>query len=73
MDANYLTNLSFSDSLKNFKILLKCNLITYILERDGSNELASNATNNKTQEYWNWKNDFTIVQCYMLASMCNEL
>ena len=41
MDANYLTSLNFIDLLKNLKLLLKSENIAYVLEGDGSVELAS--------------------------------
>ena len=41
MDANYLTSLNFIDLLKNLNLLLKSENIAYVLEGDGSVELAS--------------------------------
>ena len=72
-DANGLTGPNFTDWLRNLKILLKSECITYILEGDGLVEPASNASENEVWEYEKWQEDSTTIQYYMLASMCNEL
>ena len=73
MDANLLTGPNFTDWLKNLKILLKSERIAYVLEGDGLVEPASDAFEDEVWEYQKWQEDSTTVQCYILASMCNEL
>ena len=72
MDANHLIGLNFTDWLRNLKILLKSELITYVLEGDGPVERASDASEDEVWEYQKWQEDSPTIQCYMLASMCNE-
>ena len=73
MDANRLTGPNFTNWLKNLKILLNSERIAYVLEGDGPIELALDAYEDEVWEYQKWHEDFTTVQCHMLASMCNEL
>ena len=73
MDANRLSCLNFTNWLKNLKILLKSERIASVLEGDGHIELALDASKDEVWEYQKWHEDSTTVQCYMLASMCNEL
>ena len=73
MDANRLIGPNFTDWLRNLKILLKSERIAYVLEGDGPVEPASDVSENEVWEYQKWQEDSTTVQCYMLASMCNEL
>ena len=73
MDTNRLTGLNFIDWLRNLKILLNSECIAYALEGEGLVEPASDASEDEVWEYQKWQEDSTTVQCYMLASMCNEL
>ena len=73
IDANRLTSPKFTNWLRNLKILLKFERIAYVLEGDGLVEPTSDASEDEVWEYQKWQEDFTTVQCYMLASMCNEL
>ena len=73
MDANHLTSTNFTDWLTNLKILLKSEGIAYVLKGDGPIEPASDASEDEVWEYQKWQEDSTMVQCYMLPSMCTEL
>ena len=73
MDVNRLTGSNFTDWLRNLKILLKSKRIAYVVEGDGPVEPTSDASEDEVWEYQKWQEDSTTVQCYMLASMCNEL
>ena len=73
MDVNHLTSPNFTNWLRNLKILLKFERIAYVLEGDGLVEPASDAFEDEVWEYQKWQEDSTTVQCYMMASMCNEL
>ena len=73
MDVNRLTGPNFTDWLRNLKILLKFERIAYVLEGDDLVEPTSNASKDEIWEYIKWQEYSTTVQCYMLASMCNEL
>ena len=73
MDANHLIGPNFTDWLRNLKILLKSERIAYVLEGDDLVERALDASEDEVWEYQKWQEDSTTVQCYMLASMCNEL
>ena len=73
MVGNCLTGPNFTNWLRNFKILLRYERTDYVLERKGPDEPPTNALEEDIWEYQKWKDDSTIVQCYMLASMSNEL
>ena len=73
MDANRLTGPNFTDWLENLKILLESERITYVLDGDGPVEPASEAFEDEVWEYQKSHEDSTTIQCYILASMCNEL
>ena len=73
MDANRLIGPNFTDWLRNLNTLLKSERIAYVLEGDGPVEPTSDASEDEVWEYQKWQEDSTTVQCYMLASMCNEL
>ena len=51
MDANHLTGLNFTNWLRNLKILLKFERITYVLEGDGPIEPASDVSKDEVWEY----------------------
>ena len=73
MDGNCLTGPNFTHWLKNLKILLKFEHMAYVLEGDGPIGFGSNAFEDELWKYKKWQKDSIIVQCYMLALMCNEL
>ena len=73
MDANHLTSSNFIDWVRNLKILLKYECIAYVLEGNGPIDPASDASEDEVCEYKKWHEYSTIVQCYMVASMRNEL
>ena len=73
MDGNRLTGPNLTDWLRNLKILLRSERIDYVLERKGPDEPLANTLEGDIWEYQKWKDDSTTVQCYMLASMSNEL
>ena len=73
MDGNRLTGPNLTDWLRNLKILLRSERIDYVLERKGPDEPLANTPEGDIWEYQKWKDESTTVQCYMLASMSNEL
>ena len=73
MDANKLTGPSFTDWLRNLRIVLKCKKLAYVLDVDDLVEPATNASEEDVVLYQAWKEDSVKVQCYMLGSMSNEL
>ena len=73
MNANRLIDTSFTNWLKNLKILPQSERITYVLDGDSLVDPASNAYEDEVWEYQKWPEDSTTLQYYMLASMCNNL
>ena len=73
MDGNHFTAPNFTNWLRNLSILLRSERIDYVLQIKGLDEPPANAPQEEIWEYHKWKDDSTTVQCYMLASMSNEL
>ena len=54
LDVNYLTGSNFTNWLKNLKILVKFEYITYILEGDGLVEATLDPFDDELWEYRKW-------------------
>ena len=73
LDTNKLTGPNYMDWLRNLKIVLSSEKLSYILDIPGLNPLEDDATEEDMATYKMWQNDFLTVKCIILASMTNEL
>ena len=73
LDTNKLTGPNYVDWLRNLKIVLSSEKLSYILDTPSLNPLGDDATEEDMPTYKMWQNDSTTVGCIMLASMSNEL
>ncbi|MCR4790616.1 MAG: DDE-type integrase/transposase/recombinase, partial [Treponemataceae bacterium] len=73
LDTNKLTGPNYVDWLRNLKIVLTQEKLSYILETPDLGSAGEDATEEELATYRMWKNDSLTVKCIMLASMNNEL
>ena len=73
LDANKLTGPNYSDWLRNLKIIFRSEHIAYVLEDQASSKPTLDSPEEDMIAYEKWEEDSTLTQCYMLASLTNEL
>ena len=73
LDTNKLTGPNYVDWLRNLKIILNSEKLSYILDTPSLDALGEDATKEDKATYKMWQNDSTSVKCIILASMTNEL
>ena len=73
LDTNKLTGPNYVDWLRNLKIVLNSEKLSYILDTPSLDALGEDATEEDRATYKMWQNDSTSVKCIILASMTNEL
>ena len=73
LDANKLTGPNYVDWLRNLKIVLSQERISYILDTPILEPPREDASQEEKTTYNMWQNDSLTVKCVMLASMTNEL
>ena len=72
LETNRLVGLNFKDWLRNFKIVLSYEKLSYVLDQEPP-VLPDHPNARQTTAYEKWMEDDNKVKCYMLASMSNEL
>ena len=73
LDTNKLTGPNYVDWLRNLKIVLSSEKLSYILDTPSLDPLGDDATEEDRATYKMWQNDSNSVKCIILASMTNEL
>ena len=73
LNSNKLTGQNYVDWLRNLKIVLSQEKLSYILDAHDPKPLENDATDEDKSTYKMWQNDSLIVKCIILASMNNEL
>ena len=73
LDSNKLTDPNYVDWLKNLKIELTQEKLSYILDILEPQEVGDDAIEEEVSIYRMWKNDSLTIKCIILASMSNEL
>ena len=73
LDTNKLTGPNYVDWLRNLKIVLNQENLSYIIESPEPKKLGDKATDEEKAAYKKRQNDSMTVKCIMLASMNNEL
>ncbi|XP_074356037.1 uncharacterized protein LOC141695710 [Apium graveolens] len=73
LDANKLTGPNFANWLRNLRIFLKFEKMSYVLNSPLPKAPDDDATHQEHQEYHKWIDEANVAQCIMLASMNSEL
>ena len=73
LDANKLTKPNYVDWLRNLKIVLSQEKLSYILDTLTLEPLGEDASQEDKTIYMMWQNDSLTIKCIILASMTNEL
>ena len=73
LDTNKLTGTNYVDWLRNLKIVLSQEKLSYILDTPDIEPVGEDATEEEKATYRMWQNDSLTVKCIILASMTNEL
>ena len=73
LDANKLTGPNYVDWLRNLRIILTQEKVSYILDTPALDSLRKDAFEEDRAAYKIWKDDSVTVKCIMLSSMSNEL
>ncbi|XP_073120819.1 uncharacterized protein [Henckelia pumila] len=73
LDNNKLTGSNYSDWLRNLKIVLASENLTYVLTKAPPKEAAKDISPDELKKLETWWDHDLKEKCYMLASMSNEL
>ena len=73
LDFNKLIDPNYVDWLRNLKIVLTQEKLSYILDVSEPQEVGDDAIEEEVSTYKMWKNDSLTVKYIILASMSNEL
>ena len=73
LDINKLTGTNYVDWLRNLKIVLSQEKLSYILVTPDIEPVREDAIEEEKATYRMWQNDSLTVKCIILASMTNEL
>ncbi|XP_073139007.1 uncharacterized protein [Henckelia pumila] len=73
LDTNKLTGPNYSDWLRNLKIVLASEKLTYVLTKAPPKEAAKDISPDELKKLETWWDHDLKAKCYMLASMSNEL
>ena len=73
LDTNKLTGTNYVDWLRNLKIVLSQEKLSYILDTPDIELVGEDVTEEEKATYRMWQNDSLTVKCIILASMINEL
>ena len=72
LDANKLTEPNYVDWLRNLRIILTQEKVSYILDTPTPDSLEKDASEEERTTYNMWKDDSVTIKCIMFASMSNE-
>ena len=73
LDTNKLIEPNYIDQLRNLRIILTQEKVSYILDIPTQDSLGEDTSEEERATYKMWKDDSVIVKCIMLAFMSNEL
>ncbi|XP_052189941.1 uncharacterized protein LOC127799751 [Diospyros lotus] len=73
LDTNKLTGPNYLDWLRNLKIVLDSEKITYVMDKAPPEKVLEASTREELTTWQKWKDDDLQARCYMMASMSNEL
>ena len=72
LDANKLIDLNYVDWLRNLRIVLTQEKLSYILDSLNPKLIREDSSEEEKVTHNMWLNDSMTVRCIMLASMSNE-
>ena len=73
LDANKLTSLNYVNWLRNLRIILTQEKLSYIFDSLDPVLIREDTSEEKRVTHNMWLNDSMTIRCIMLASMSNEL
>ena len=73
LDANKLIGSNHIDWLRNLRIVLTQEKVSYILDSSAPDTIGEDASKEERATYKMWKDDGVTVECIMLVLMNNEL
>ena len=73
LDTNKLIDPNYVDWLRNLRIVLTQEKVSYILDSSDLEPIREDAMEEERVTYKMWQSDSLIVKYIMLASMSNEL
>ncbi|XP_052193798.1 uncharacterized protein LOC127802142 [Diospyros lotus] len=73
LDTNKLTGPNYLDWLRNLKIVLDSEKITYVIDKAPPEKVSEASTLEELTTWQKWKDDDIHARYYMIASMSNEL
>ena len=73
LDTNKLTEANYVNWLKNLRIVLTQEKVSYILDTPALDSFGEDAFKEERVIYKMWKDDSVTIKYIMLASMSNEL
>ena len=73
LDANKLIGSNYVNWMRNLRIILIQEKVSYILDISAPDSINEGATEEEKATYKMWQDDSVTVKCIMLASMSNEL
>ena len=73
LDANKLIGLNYVDWLRNLRIILTQEKVSYILDSPNLDPIEEDASEEERATYRMWQNDSLTIKYIMFVSMSNEL
>ena len=73
IDTNKLIGSNYVDWLRNVRIVLTQEKVSYILDIPTPDSLGEDASEEERATYKMWKDDSVTIKCIMLAFISNEL
>ena len=73
LDTNKLAGPNYIDWLRNLKIILTQEKVSFMLDTPALDSLERNTFEEDRTAYKMWKDNSVTIKCIMLASMSNEL
>ena len=73
LDANKLIGPNYVDWLRNLRIVLTQEKLSYILDSSDLEVIKEDASEEEKATHNMWLNDSMTIRCIMLASISNEL
>ena len=72
LETNRLISTNYKDWLKNFRIILASEKLSYVLDQEPI-VLSNCPTTEQRAAFEKWTDEDSWVKCYMLASLSNKL
>ena len=73
LDSNKLIGPNYVDWLRNLRIVLSSEILSYVIDTPSLEALEEDTFEEEKTTYKMWQNDTLSIKCIILASMTNEL